>query len=130
MFVGGCAGSTAGGFKVSRVGMLACGVKKEVRRLLRPHNANIVKFEGIVCKKCFVCIFYLLIVHNLIKKEVQLWKTNKQSNVMCALVATTAKTTTANLRPSQLQTVTTVQLRTTAVTTKSAVSKFCQAGAL
>lgn len=46
MFIGGCAGSTAGGLKVSRVGMLGCAVKKEVRRLLRPRSANIVKFEG------------------------------------------------------------------------------------
>lgn len=46
MFVGGSAGSTAGGFKVSRVCLLGCGVKKEVRRLLRPRNANVVKFEG------------------------------------------------------------------------------------
>ena len=46
MFVGGCAGSTAGGFKVSRVAMLGCGVKKEIRRLLHPRNANVVKFEG------------------------------------------------------------------------------------
>ena len=75
MFVGGCAGSTAGGFKVSRVGMLACGVKKEVRRLLRPHNANVVKFEGkvvtdetlqsvlsyfVVYAFTMVCIFILL----------------------------------------------------------------------
>ena len=46
MFVGGCAGSTAGGFKVSRVGILGCAVKKETRRLLRPRSANVVKFEG------------------------------------------------------------------------------------
>ena len=46
MFVGGCAGSTAGGFKVSRVGILGCGVKKEIRRLLHPRSANVIKFEG------------------------------------------------------------------------------------
>lgn len=46
MFIGGCAGSTAGGLKVSRVGMLCCAVKKEIRRLLHPRSANVVKFEG------------------------------------------------------------------------------------
>lgn len=46
MFIGGCAGSTAGGLKVSRVGMLGCAIKKEFRRLLRPRSANVVKFEG------------------------------------------------------------------------------------
>ena len=101
MFVGGCAGSTAGGFKVSRVGMLACGVKKEVRRLLRAHNANVVKLEGIVCKKCFVCIFCPLIVYNLFKKEVNLWITNKQSVATFALAVITAQTTVANLLKSQ-----------------------------
>lgn len=46
MFIGGCAGSTGGGLKVSRVAMLFCAVKKELRKVLRPRNANVVKFEG------------------------------------------------------------------------------------
>ena len=75
MFVGGCAGSTAGGFKVSRVGILGCGVKKELRRLLHPRNANVVKFEGkvvtdetlhnvfsyfVLCAFIMICIFVIL----------------------------------------------------------------------
>ena len=46
MFIGGCAGSTGGGLKVSRVVMLCKAVKKELRRVLHPRNANAVKFEG------------------------------------------------------------------------------------
>ena len=46
MFIGGCAGSTGGGLKVSRVAILFCAAKKELRRVLHPRNANAVKFEG------------------------------------------------------------------------------------
>lgn len=46
MIIGGCAGSTAGGFKVSRTIMLMCGVKKELRKVIHPRNATAVKFEG------------------------------------------------------------------------------------
>ncbi len=46
MFIGGCAGSTGGGLKVSRVALLCLAVRKELRRALHPRNANAVKFEG------------------------------------------------------------------------------------
>lgn len=46
MFIGGCAGSTGGGLKVSRVAILCLAVRKELRRVLHPRNANAVKFEG------------------------------------------------------------------------------------
>lgn len=46
MFVGGCAGSTGGGLKVSRVAILFCACKKELRKVLHPRNANADKFEG------------------------------------------------------------------------------------
>lgn len=46
MFVGGCAGSTAGGLKVSRVGIMASTVKKALRKVLHPRSANAVKYEG------------------------------------------------------------------------------------
>ena len=46
MFIGGCAGSTGGGLKVSRVVILGKSVQKELRRILHPRNANAVKFEG------------------------------------------------------------------------------------
>ncbi|MDE7454732.1 MAG: TrkH family potassium uptake protein, partial [Clostridia bacterium] len=46
LFVGGCAGSTAGGLKISRVALLFCAIRKELRRILHPRNANSIRFEG------------------------------------------------------------------------------------
>ena len=46
MFIGGCAGSTAGGLKVSRVVILFKMIRAELRRLLHPRSVNSVKFEG------------------------------------------------------------------------------------
>lgn len=46
MFVGGCAGSTAGGLKVSRIVLMFKMIKKEFRHMLQPRSVNSVKFEG------------------------------------------------------------------------------------
>lgn len=46
MFVGGCAGSTAGGLKVSRIVLLVKSIGSEVRQLLHPRAVTSVKFEG------------------------------------------------------------------------------------
>lgn len=46
MFIGGCAGSTAGGLKVSRVIMLYKNVKRELHRVLHPRTVGTVRFEG------------------------------------------------------------------------------------
>ncbi|MBO7405139.1 MAG: TrkH family potassium uptake protein, partial [Clostridia bacterium] len=46
MFVGGCAGSTAGGLKVSRVAILFKSVRRELNRLLHPRAVTTVRFEG------------------------------------------------------------------------------------
>lgn len=46
MFIGGCAGSTAGGLKVSRVLILSRMVRKELRRMLHPRSVNTVKIDG------------------------------------------------------------------------------------
>ena len=46
MFIGGCAGSTAGGFKISRVIILLKKVGNEFKRVLHPRSASIVTFEG------------------------------------------------------------------------------------
>ena len=43
---GGCAGSTAGGFKISRIVILFKMIRKEIRRLIHPHSVDTVKFEG------------------------------------------------------------------------------------
>jgi trk system potassium uptake protein TrkH len=51
MFVGACAGSTGGGFKVTRVVMLFKTIKQELRRMLHPRSVSSVKFEGKVIDK-------------------------------------------------------------------------------
>ncbi len=46
MFLGACAGSTAGGFKVSRLVMLFKIGKKELHHMLHPRSVGTVKMEG------------------------------------------------------------------------------------
>lgn len=46
MFIGACAGSTAGGLKLSRVLILIKSIVYEVRRMLRPNSVNVVKLDG------------------------------------------------------------------------------------
>lgn len=46
MFVGSCAGSTAGGFKISRVILLLKTIKREIKLLLHPRSVSAVRFEG------------------------------------------------------------------------------------
>ena len=46
MCVGACAGSTAGGFKVSRAVLLVKSVIREIRRALTPRKISVVRFEG------------------------------------------------------------------------------------
>ena len=46
MFIGGCAGSTAGGLKVSRVVMLVKMIGQELKQMLHPRAVVSTKFEG------------------------------------------------------------------------------------
>lgn len=46
MFVGGCAGSTAGGIKIARVMMFFKICKTELRRVLHPRSVTVNRFEG------------------------------------------------------------------------------------
>ena len=46
MFVGGCMGSTSGGFKISRLVVLAQVARNELRRSLNPRAINSVKLNG------------------------------------------------------------------------------------
>ena len=45
-FFGGCAGSTAGGLKISRIMILFKSIVKDIRRLLHPRSVASVKLEG------------------------------------------------------------------------------------
>ena len=46
LFVGGCAGSTAGGLKISRVMLLGKTVLRELKRLVHPRSVSVVQLEG------------------------------------------------------------------------------------
>ncbi len=46
MVIGGCAGSTAGGLKVSRVMLVVKNMAREVRHIIKPHSVNVVKQDG------------------------------------------------------------------------------------
>ena len=46
LFVGGCAGSTAGGFKLSRIMLLGKSIRQNIRQLLHPHSVGVVRMEG------------------------------------------------------------------------------------
>lgn len=46
MFIGACAGSTAGGFKCSRVIILLKKIRRETKKLIHPRSVNTVRFEG------------------------------------------------------------------------------------
>ena len=75
MFIGSCAGSTAGGFKISRVILLLKMVKRHINGLIHPRAVGVVHFEGkkvdepvlkgvtsylTIYLVCFVAVFMLL----------------------------------------------------------------------
>lgn len=69
MFTGSCAGSTAGGMKICRIGMLCKQGMREVRRTFQPRRVQVVRFEGkgvdesILHQVCvFACMYILLIL--------------------------------------------------------------------
>jgi trk system potassium uptake protein TrkH len=45
-FIGGCAGSTAGGIKMFRVQVLFANARLQFRRMLHPHSVLVPRFEG------------------------------------------------------------------------------------
>lgn len=77
MFIGACGGSTAGGFKVSRVVLLVKQVGREIKKLLHPRSVSTVRMEGKPVDEstlhgvnvylaiyiiCFVAVFLLLCI--------------------------------------------------------------------
>ena len=46
MFVGGCAGSTGGGVKVSRFVILLKSARREIKKLAHPNSVNNIKMDG------------------------------------------------------------------------------------
>ena len=44
--VGACAGSTAGGLKISRVLIIFKGMHCQIKKMISPHSVNVVKLDG------------------------------------------------------------------------------------
>ena len=64
MFMGACAGSTGGGFKVSRVMILFKQAKKELHHLVHPRAVSVVRLEGkVVDKSVLKTVFGYLIIY-------------------------------------------------------------------
>ncbi|MDR3148804.1 MAG: TrkH family potassium uptake protein [Oscillospiraceae bacterium] len=68
MFIGGSAGSTAGGFKVARILLLCKSAKQELEKLLRPTAVNIARLDGKAVSENAIrsansyLVFYVLIL--------------------------------------------------------------------
>ena len=69
MFTGACAGSTAGGMKICRIGMMCKAGAREVRRTIQPRKVHLVRFEGKAVEEdtlhqvaVFMFMYVLLIV--------------------------------------------------------------------
>lgn len=74
MFIGGCAGSTAGGIKVSRIVIIFKMIGKEIKHMLHPSTVSTVRFEkkpvqaattkniGNYYLIYFVCFFVILLL--------------------------------------------------------------------
>ncbi|MDR2360850.1 MAG: TrkH family potassium uptake protein [Oscillospiraceae bacterium] len=68
MFIGGSAGSTAGGFKVSRALLLCKSARQELKKLLRPNAVSVTRLGGKAVSETAIqtagsyLVFYVLII--------------------------------------------------------------------
>lgn len=68
MFMGGCAGSTAGGLKCARVVILVKKVRREIKKLLHPRSVTSMRFEGnrmddqVVSSTSAYLVVYIMII--------------------------------------------------------------------
>lgn len=46
MFLGACAGSTAGGFKISRFIIILKSVRRDIRKFFKPNSVKTLKLDG------------------------------------------------------------------------------------
>jgi len=92
MFIGGCAGSTAGGLKVSRVVILFKAIQRELKMLIHPRAVAAVKFEGkrldepatrSVCSYFAIYMFFSAVIFLIISFEPFGFETNFSAVVTC-----------------------------------------------
>ncbi len=92
MVVGGCAGSTAGGFKAVRVVILLKSVRRELKKLLHPRSVKAVMSEGKrlddttltgVTSYFAAYIFCIILIYILISFEPFDFETNFTATLTC-----------------------------------------------
>ena len=73
MFTGGCAGSTAGGFKFSRVVILFKTIRKELSNLIHPNLVKVIKMDGHALKdevirstNVFTAAYFIILLFSLL----------------------------------------------------------------
>ena len=65
MFIGGCAGSTGGGIKVSRIAILFKSLRREFKKIFHPNSVSNIRFEGTTLEENVVkgvCNYFSLII--------------------------------------------------------------------
>lgn len=69
MFIGGCAGSTAGGLKISRVMLLFKSIGRNLRHMIHPRSVGVVKLEGKKIEEqtlngvgVYLCTYFVLLL--------------------------------------------------------------------
>lgn len=68
MFSGGCAGSTAGGFKISRIQILVKSMRRDLQRISHPNHVSVITVDGQMVEERVVtlaqayAVAYLLIL--------------------------------------------------------------------
>lgn len=97
LFCGGCAGSTAGGFKIARIVMLFKNIKREIKKTVHKRSVSTVHFEGKVVDEatfngvntylaiymiCLLAVFLLISWENF-GNEYNSFETNFSATVSC-----------------------------------------------
>ena len=69
MVTGGCAGSTSGGIKISRIAILCKSLKRELKRLAHPNHVSVIKMDGqaveervVSAASSFICAYLLVLL--------------------------------------------------------------------
>lgn len=95
MFIGACAGSTGGGFKISRLMIIFKTIRRELRRLLHPRSVVVSRLEGkpldahtqhnvsVYFAIYMVCIFVIFLILSLEPAEIFDIETNFSAAVSC-----------------------------------------------
>ena len=92
MFFGGCAGSTAGGIKISRVILLFKNIKANLKHMIHSRSIESIRFEGktvdsatIINVTCYLAVYCLclLVIFLIISFETFDLETNVSAAVSC-----------------------------------------------